>query len=57
MKRFIISLLLLIPPLLLLQKMRSIPREPIPISTSAQEAEVRGAEAAAAEYKRAGENS
>jgi len=55
MKRFILSLVLLIPPLLLLQKLRKIPTDPIPISTSVQEAEVRGAEAAAAEYKRAAE--
>ena len=53
MKRIITFLLLLVPPLLLFQKLRTMPKNPIPISTSTQEAEVRGAEAAAAEYHRA----
>ena len=57
MKRFLITILLLVPPLLLLRKLRNIPPDPFPISTAAEEAEVRGAEAAAAEYKRAGEQS
>lgn len=49
----ILLLLLLVPPALLLHKLRTIPLNPIPISTSTQEAEIRGAEAAAAEYHRA----
>ena len=53
MKRLIITVLLLLPPLILLQKLRKIPADPIPISSPSQEAEIRGAEAAAAEYKRA----